>query len=103
MPKNAGKAAKARKSSHKKSRVAKAVREAVIESKESSKKTKKLPRRVSSVNDENKENDEVFERAPADFNEETEWDIEVRIAVNLMLYQRDFDIIGLYRDSVEST
>ncbi|CBY07870.1 unnamed protein product [Oikopleura dioica] len=76
MPKNAGKAAKARKSSHKKSRVAKAVREAVIESKESSKKTKKLPRRVSSANDEDKENDEVFERAPADFNEEIEWDIE---------------------------
>ena len=50
MPKNAGKAAKARKSTHKKNRVAKAVRWA-----------------------------EPIERAPADFDEELEWEIEVRI------------------------
>ena len=31
------------------------------------------------MNDEDKENDEVFERAPADFDEELEWEIEVRI------------------------
>jgi hypothetical protein len=79
MPKNAGKAAKARKSSHKRNRVAKAVREAVIEPKESSKNTRKSLRRNSSVKEEDKENAEVIERAPADFDEELEWEIEVRI------------------------
>ena len=78
MPKNAGKASKARKSSHKKNRLAKAVREAVIEPKESSK------RRNSSVDDEDKENDEVFERAPADFDTEIEWELEVRILLTHM-------------------
>jgi hypothetical protein len=81
MPKNAGKASKARKSSHKKNRLAKAVREAVIEPKESSK------RRNSSVDDEDKENDEVFERAPADFDDQLTWDIEVRILLTHMRHQ----------------
>ena len=87
MPKNAGKPSKARKSSHKRNRVAKAVREAVIEPKESSKNTKKALRRNSSVEDEDKENDEVFERAPADFDEELEWEIEVRIFLTQMRHQ----------------